>query len=894
MSFPRYPGLLLAVALFAARGASAQAGEQGSKAAWPPITAEARPWVRWWWMGSAVDAPNLDRELARYQKAGLGGVEVTPIYGVKGGESRQIPYLTPRWMQMLEHAIAEGKRLGLVTDMTTGTGWCFGGPTVSETDANALVVPTKQVVQPGATLTGTFNPAGTQALMAFGPSGKRLDLKNKIGSDGRVDWVAEGGPWDVYGISQKPSGVTVKRAAPGGAGPMLNLIYPEAVTRYLRWFEEPFQTTQPKLRALFQDSYEYNSNWAPDFFERFEKLRGYSLATELPALLGTEQDERAARVKSDYRETISDIMASESIPIWVRWSHAHGFLTRYQAHGAPGNLLDLYGDSDIPETEMFHKDRNVLVSKFASSAAHLTGKNLTSAETGTWLAEHFTETLAAMKYLVDDLFISGINHVVYHGTAYAPDDAAWPGWCFYASTEMNPRNAIWHDVAALNGYVARCQSILQSGTADNDLLLYWPVYDYWNDASGMVRGFSISGKGWLEGQPVGVTAHHLFDRGFTFDYVSDHQLASVDASRRVIVVPPCALMPLATLQQLLSLSSKGATVIFQDKLPQDVPGWGGLAERRKQFQSLLQTIRLTDSESLNAAVVGQGKILVGDLEAALASAHVPRASLVDHPGIHFIRRACEDGRYTFVANRGNQPLNDWLTLGSPAGSVELMDPMTEKTGLGRTRMTAGGQAEVFAQVEPGESIIIRTSSNKAADGAELWQYRSPAGPAVELTGAWDIKFIDGGPTLPAPIHTEKLASWTALGGDSATQTFAGTALYTLAFTVPKGTAGSADLDLGTVCQSARVRLNGKALGTVFTAPYRVYGVTLLPGNNVLEVEVTSTSANRIRDLDVRKVQWKIFNPPNVLSAGYGAFDASRWPVADAGLLGPVTITPETK
>ena len=47
---------------------------------------------------------------------------------------------------------------------------------------------------------------------------------------------------------------------------------------------------------------------------------------------------------------------------------------------------------------------------------------------------------------------------------------------------MNPRNSIWRDVPALNDYIARCQSILQSGKPDNDVLLYWPIYDYWNDS----------------------------------------------------------------------------------------------------------------------------------------------------------------------------------------------------------------------------------------------------------------------------------------------------------------------------------------------------------------------------------------------------------------------------
>ena len=98
--------------------------------AWPAITNQCRPWTYWWWMGSAVDRENLGRELQRYREAGLGGMHIVPIYGVKGAESRFLEYLSPRWMAMLDFAVREGGRLDLGVDMTTGTGWCFGGPNV--------------------------------------------------------------------------------------------------------------------------------------------------------------------------------------------------------------------------------------------------------------------------------------------------------------------------------------------------------------------------------------------------------------------------------------------------------------------------------------------------------------------------------------------------------------------------------------------------------------------------------------------------------------------------------------------------------------------------------------------------------------------------------------------
>ena len=64
---------------------------------WPTPTAACRPWTRWWWHGSAVDPGTLTRLLETYRRAGLGGVDITPIYGLRGGEHRHIDYLSERW-----------------------------------------------------------------------------------------------------------------------------------------------------------------------------------------------------------------------------------------------------------------------------------------------------------------------------------------------------------------------------------------------------------------------------------------------------------------------------------------------------------------------------------------------------------------------------------------------------------------------------------------------------------------------------------------------------------------------------------------------------------------------------------------------------------------------------
>src|SRR6478736_699718 len=155
--------------------------QTASSGQWPAITREQRPWAYWWWMGSAVDKANLTRELTRYRAAGYGGVHIIPIYGAKGWETNYISYLSPQWMEMLDYTVREAKRLDLGVDMTTGTGWCFGGGSyVGEQEGNANVVVKTFKVAGGGKLTETFDRKKTQALVAYPGEGRAIDLTKKI------------------------------------------------------------------------------------------------------------------------------------------------------------------------------------------------------------------------------------------------------------------------------------------------------------------------------------------------------------------------------------------------------------------------------------------------------------------------------------------------------------------------------------------------------------------------------------------------------------------------------------------------------------------------------------------------------------------------------------------
>jgi lysophospholipase L1-like esterase len=200
-----------------------------------------------------------------------------------------------------------------------------------------------------------------------------------------------------------------------------------------------------------------------------------------------------------------------------------------------------------------------------------------------------------------------------------------------------------------------------------------------------------------------------------------------------------------------------------------------------------------------------------------------------------------------------------------------------------------GETQVYLQLAPGDACVLRTFTKEIQ--GRPWQYQESAGEPWPIPGTWKVRFTEGGPALPAAYETDNLASWTTRS-DPEAKRFAGTAVYTLEFDAAPRDDRQWRLDLGRVGDSARVKLNGQYLGTLWCAPFQLpLGDHLKAGKNTLEIEVTNVAANRIADMDRRGVPWKIFRDANVLSVDGPALNASSWPVRDAGLIGPVTLVP---
>ena len=899
---PAPRGLTVLVALFLVSLPGTHACAQPPPAAWPAPTSQSKPWTRWWWLGSGVDDDNLGRLLTQFRDAGLGGVEICPIYGAKGYEDRFLPYLSPAWVDRFEFTVTKAHSLGLGVDLTTGTGWPFGGPWVSDQDASSSLILSRQSLAEGDSLKDPPTRAPLVAATALDQAGRSRFLTQAI-RDGSLQWTAPKGTWTVYLAQRKGPIQKVKRSAPGGEGNVMDPLSAKAMDHYLERYESAFAGRKNWPRAQFHDSYEYyGASMTPDLFRAFKAARGYDLSEQLPALSGAGPAEIVSRVKSDYRQTVGELHESY-LQRWNAWTRSHGGLSREQAHGAPANIEDLYASADIPETEVFGEPTPGLAPmvKFASSAAHVTGKPLASSETFTWLGEHFQVPLSALKPEIDFLFLNGINHIFFHGIPYSPADAPWPGWLFYASVNFGPEGGLWHDLPGFLSYATRCQSVLQEGKPSSDILLYFPVFEFWQTPEDLLIPFKTPGE-WMAASAFHADALELGRRGYAYEEVTDRLLSAASADSRgtnlaglsyeTIVIPSCEVMPVETFAKLVALARSGATVAFQGKLPDDVPGYNTFQERRAALRRLVSALPAgtLDAAGVRRVPLGQGLLLVGnDLGALLEYARVRRESMADL-GLQCIRRQRGDGFDYFIVNGTRQPVDRWIPLATPAKAALLMDPQqSARIGAAAIRPGHDFGTDVYLQLGAGESVILRTSAEALASGTPSWSYLSGLGKPLPIDGAWSVSFTQGGPVLPRPYATRNLGAWTDQD-DPQAKRFAGTAAYAIDFTVDPGVAADWVLDLGKVCDSARVSLNGHDVGILWSDPARCrVGPYLVRGLNHLIVEVTNVAANRIADLDRRKVGWKAFYEINFVNKDYHPFDASGWPLRPSGLIGPVRL-----
>lgn len=845
---------------------------------WPTSNPEAKAGARWWWLGSAVSEADLRWNMQEYSKAGIGALEITPLYGVQGNEKKEIDFLTAPWMDKLKFVQAEGAKDGILVDMNNGTGWPFGGPYVPIEEAAAKLVHT-DVTANGKELRKGVDISVKDAkekkfaklsrVIAY-CNGEMTDLTSMTDANGIVTWkkAPKKNNYRIISIYCSRTRQMVKRAAPGGQGYVIDHFDRKAVANYLQRFEDAFaKSGVPYPHSFFNDSYEvYKANWTPNLFEEFEKRRGYKLEGKLLELLG-EAEDPGNKVLSDYRETLGDLLLENFTEQWTAWAHKHGAKTRNQAHGSPANLIDVYSAVDIPEIEGFglsefgikglrkdsgytrKNDSDVSMLKYASSAAHINGKTLVSSETFTWLTEHFRTSLSQMKPDMDLMFTCGVNNMYFHGICYSPKNDPWPGWRFYASVDMSPTNSIWRDAPYLLKYIERCQSFLQMGQPDNDFLVYLPVRDMWAERRGKGPGsllmqFDIHSM--AKKAPDFIKSILEIDRaGYDCDYISEKYLMGTTYTNGML--------------------QTAAGTRYQALI---IPGSGNMPEKVKNH--------INDLKAKGA------KIIYGTSAADMQKA--AKAELMKSKfGLSAIRRKNDSGHHYFIANLTPNDVNARIPLTVTMKDARWFNPLN-----GEIYKTDINNEGILVDLKSGESMILQTYNNVlTTNDAEQIKFE---GTEKQLTDKWSLSFTESAPAINSTYTLDNIQTWETLNNDTA-KIMMGTGVYTTIVNMTKDEAKAKwAINLGDVRESARVYVNDNFVGCAWSVPFILdCKDAFKAGKNTLRIEVTNLPANRISEMDRQGVKWRKFDEINVVDINYKKTSYANWEAVKSGLNSSVTL-----
>ncbi len=868
------------------------------------------PWTYWWWQGSAVSKGGITAQLEYFKKSGIGGAHIIPIYGVKGEESHFLRFLSKEWLGMFNYTCSEANRLGLGIDLSTGTGWPFGGPSITS-DLGA-----KQLVFTEASSSDSLRIKNTLRKSIYGKGDIFIETTDgyfkQIDKLSTLNNFIDSNICKLLIITYEPTKQFVKRAAPGGEGLVLDHFDPIAMSHYLNVFDSTLLAgNENKLpRAMYNDSYEvYNANWTTGFFHAFQKQHNYDLNKIIYALSPSYPDcQLKERVISDYRETLASLLF-ETEKSWTNWASKHKMITRYQAHGSPGNLADLYALSDIPETESFGSSNfkiprvrvdndyqekgfgrpNPLMMKFASSPAHILGKKLVASESTTWLGNHFKVALSQIKPQIDELFTAGINHIFFHGTTYSPPEAPFPGWLFYASTNYGSHSHFSGELPLLTQYIANCQKLLQESEPDNDILVYLPIYDFWaNTKEPLLSLFSVHhADKWFLNTPFGELATRLWEGGYSFDYISDMQISNlkINSDRSVsicrskyktIIIPKTTHIPAETFEYLAKLSRKGVRIIFDESLPLTLPG-NGRDKQKLLFNSLKEELDKSKD------------VIVGRADSALKVLNV-RHEFIVSSGLTFIRKQFDKGHFWFITNLSNEFYNDSISLSGRTEALEYYNPMNGDRGFIDFKKS-NQRISTKLYLPPGSSCFLISYNNSPKRKTRGFPY--PSKESFDISN-WEVKFTKGSPALPKTIfHPRELTSWTTWS-DSTLLWFNGYATYTNKFKLPQlwSINTGVYIRIDDLRETAQVTINGRDIGTIWSVPYELFvPMTFLKPRqeNTITLQVRNLSGNEARYMDTRHIKWKKFYDANIVDITYNPFDASKWDPIPSGIIGNVKV-----
>jgi hypothetical protein len=366
---------------------------------------------------------------------------------------------------------------------------------------------------------------------------------------------------------------------------------------------------------------------------------------------------------------------------------------------------------------------------------------------------------------------------------------------------------------------------------------------------------------------------------------------------------PSTEMSLEVITKLGQLIRNGATVVGPP--PESSGEVNNYAEKDTKVLKMASEIwGDLDGKLRTERKFGKGRVIWGKTprEVLLADGVKPDFTFTgqeENPEqFDYIHRTSGDAEIYFVINRTNKNEMGKFTFRISGKQPEIWNPVTGEMLKANAFTQSNGCTTLPLEFNQFGSWFIVFRKPIAIDAVGKATSNFPkVSPIVELGDSWKVTFDPewGG---PGEVGFPTLSNWIE-NSQGGIKYYSGTATYRKLFNLNEVNEGVKNengsvrrlyLDLGNVQDVAEVRLNGKKLGILWCAPWRVEitGIVKSSGNQ-LEIDVINLWANRvIGDLNLPKE--KRFTKTH---DGF-RFDMIRGstPLLDSGLLGPVRIMKE--
>ncbi|MDR1336627.1 MAG: glycoside hydrolase family 2 [Tannerella sp.] len=720
-----------------------------------------------------------------------------------------------------------------------------------------------------------------------------LDISDCLSADGTIEWDVPEGEWIIMRTGMMPTGVVNNPASPEATGLETDKTSRQHAIAHFDAFLGQILKRIPAAdrkswKVSVMDSYETGGqNFTDDMLIAFMQRYGYDPTPFLPVYQGypVKSPELSDRFLWDMRRLIADRVAYEYVAGIREASHQYGltsWLENYGHWGFPGEFLQYGGQSDEVSGE-FWGNGNFPEKIAAVSCAHIYGKNKVWAESFTGTGNAYQRHPAALKCFGDRAFSEGVNASLFHVYIHQPVDSGYPGIDAWFNTEFNRKNTWFSHLDLFTLYMRRCNFMLQQGLNVADV-----AYFIGEDTPKM----------------SGIVEPEL-PEGYHFDFINSEvlirDLAVKDGrlvlphgtSYRLLVLPPQETMRPEVLQKLEKLVAGGAVILGSppnrspsmehypeaDKLVRELAGnmWGDVSVKQRSYGKGMILKDMNMTEVLDLLNV------------------IPDCRVNTEDPVLYAHRTLNEGEIYFISNQSEKTVR--INPQFRAGNMkpELWDAVTGHIRPLPSFTQNEATTTVPLQLEACESafIVFRTNGKPLTSELEA-NYPQPE-IVAEVTTPWEVRFnpdeIRRG--IAGVTVFDKLQDWST-HEDERIKYYSGTALYKNIFTMPKPLSGDAGnhffagqriyLDLGKVSVMAKVKINGRYVGGVWTPPYRTDDITpfLTEGDNEIEVEVVNTWVNRIiGDLQLPEENRRVI-------PGAHSWKADS-PLQESGLLGPVRI-----